>query len=182
MILRQLPSPETVAVLGHYLEDPEGRDGIDLLGNPIFNGSDVGPALPNCGQACFAMENLGIEHPPIPPSPYKDMGTVLNEERADAWKQWWNEIKSGKRTYRFIGSDIDYGPDGPATKEQLERITKNQRRDDRTATNRGSAPVDSEDRGVSVPAKPSTAYLVIGAVATLLASFAWYFRKTRPSL
>ncbi len=177
VILGQLPSPETVAVLGHFLEDPEGRDGKDLLGNPIHIGSDMGPPAPNCGKAYFALGKLGIEHPPVPPSTDEDV--VLNVERADAWKQWWSEVKSGKRTYRFIGSPIDYGPDGPATKEQLERIAKNQRREDRTSGNRGSAPADSEERGLSVPAKPSTTYVVIGVVATLLASFAWYFRKTK---
>jgi hypothetical protein len=180
VILGQLPSPESVAVLGHFLEDPEGRDGEDLLGNPIHIGSDMSPPAPNCGKAYFALGKLGIEHPPIPPTKYEDV--VLNQERADAWKQWWSEIKSGKRTYRFIGSDIDYGPDGPATKEQLERIAKNQRREDRTSGNRGSAPAASEDKGTSVQTHSSSTYLVIGAVATLLASFAWYFRKTRPSL
>ncbi len=177
VILGQLPSPETVAVLGHFLEDPEGRDGKDLLGNPIHIGSDMSPPAPNCGKAYFALGKLGIEQTPVPPSTDEDV--VLNVERADAWKQWWSEVKSGKRTYRFKGSNIDYGPDGPATKEQLERIAKNQRRDDRTAATRGSAPVDSDERGLSVPAKASTAYLVIGAVATLLALFAWYFRKTK---
>lgn len=180
VILGQLPSPETVAVLGHFLEDPEGRDGKDLLGNPIHIGSDMSPPAPNCGKAYFALGKLGIEYPPIPPTEYEDV--VLNQERADAWKQWWSEIKSGKRTYRFKGSPIDYGPDGPATKEQLERIAKNQRRDDLTDRGHGSPPADSKDAGPQEQRISSPTYLLIAAVTALLGSAAWYLRKTRSDM
>ncbi len=180
VILGLLPSPETVAVLGHFLEDPEGRDGKDVRGNPIFYGSDVGPPLPNCGQAYTALEKLGIEHPPIPPAALENM--EVNLERADAWKQWWSEIKSGKRTYRFKGSPIDYGPEGPATKEQLERITKNQRRDDRADRGHGSPPADSKDAGPQEQRISSPTYLLIAAVTALLGSATWYLRKTRSDM
>ena len=64
-VLAQLPGPETVAVLGHFLEDPEGRDGKDLLGGPYIIGGDAMRQLPNCGLACISISNLGIEHAPI---------------------------------------------------------------------------------------------------------------------
>jgi hypothetical protein len=151
-----------------------------LLGNPIHIGSDMSPPAPNCGKAYFALGKLGIKHPPAPPSTDEDV--VLNQERADAWKQWWSEIKSGKRTYRFIGSNIDYGPDGPATKEQLERIAKNQRRDDRTERGHGSPPADSKDAGPQEQRIFFPTYLLIAAVTALLGSAAWYLRKTRSDM
>jgi hypothetical protein len=100
----------------------------------------------------------------------------------DAWKQWWSEVKSGKRTYRFIGSPIEYGPDGPATKEQMERATKHQRREDRTTGGHGSSPVASEESGSSVKKTNQSIYVLLAAVAALLGSFAWYSRKTRSGM
>jgi hypothetical protein len=116
-VLAQLPSPETVAVLGHFLEDPEGRNGKDLLGNPLVWHDDVAPAFPNCWLACISITNLGIEHAPIG-DVSKLNSVVMDPVQFDAWKGWWQEVKSGKRTYQFKGSAIEYSSDGPLTKEQ----------------------------------------------------------------
>lgn len=178
-ILGLLPSPESVAVLGHFLEDPEGRDGKDVLGNPIFNGSDVIPSAPNCGKAYFALGKLGIEHPPIPQTVSEDVR--LNQERTDAWKQWWSEIKAGTRTYRFKGSPIEYGADGPATPEQIEKARQTRERDEKRAA--------GHDRRMSVETvgekeaetkKPSSPLpLLIAAAVAVIVSIVWYVRRKK---
>ena len=178
-ILALLPSPESVAVLGHYLEDPEGRDGKDLLGNPIYvPGSDVEPALPNCGRACLALGRLGIEHPPIQGINFEDRSKY--HERVDIWKQWWSEIKSGKRTYRFIGSNIEYGPDGPATPEQIEKARQNRERDEKRAAGHDRRTGNEVSSEKALETKKQSSPLSIGIAAlVLLVSILWYFRRVK---
>ena len=112
-VLALLPSSETVDVLGHFLNDPEARDGKTLLGRTRYRG-DVYPYPANAEEAARAIGKLGIENPPwVKPKHIREGDT---DREVDAWKDWWNEVKEGKRTYRFIGSSIEYGPDGPITK------------------------------------------------------------------
>jgi hypothetical protein len=177
-VLGLLPSPETVAVLGHFIEDPEGRDHKDMLGNPIQHSGDCGPFAPNCGKAFFAFAKLGIEHPPAKVN-YPDLGDLdYDLDRVDKWKDWWKEVKTGKRTYRFVGSNIEYGPDGPATKEQLEKIAKDRKRADeqRKRTNGAADQGNSSTDGL-LPKAPFLALVFAGAA--VLASLVWYFRKAK---
>jgi hypothetical protein len=117
-VLALLPSSESVAVLGHFLNDPEERDGKDLLGNRHI-ASDWVPFPINCGAAYIAISNLGIANPPTDGDLPERNGRFYEIRKVDAWKNWWNEVKDGKRTYRFIGSDIEYGPDGPISKDKI---------------------------------------------------------------
>lgn len=149
-VLAQLPSPETVAVLGHFLEDPEGRNGKDLLGNPLVWHDDVAPAYPNCWLACISITNLGIEHAPIG-DVSKLNSVVMDPAQVDAWKGWWQEVKSGKRTYRFKGSAIEYGADDPATKEQLEKTTKDRKQAEKGRKGTGSESESPKAEQVAPP-------------------------------
>jgi hypothetical protein len=177
-ILGLMPSPEAVSVLGHFLEDPEARDGRDMLGNPIQGVDDVTPSAPNCGKAFIALAKLGIEHPPAKVN-YPDLGDVdYDLDRVDKWKDWWSEVKAGKRTYRFTGSNIEYGPDGPATKEQLEKIAKDRKRteEQRKRTN-GAADQGNTSADGLLSKAPVLALVFAGAA--VLASLVWYFRKPK---
>lgn len=177
-VLGLLPSPETVAVLGHFIEDPEGRDHKDMLGNPIQHSGDCGPFAPNCGKAFFAFAKLGIEHPPAKVN-YPDLGDVdYDLDRVDKWKDWWKEVKTGKRTYRFVGSNVEYGPDGPATKEQLEKIAKDRKRaeEQRKRTN-GAADQGNTSADGLLSKAPFLALVFAGAA--VLGSLAWYFRRAK---
>jgi hypothetical protein len=179
-IFALLPSPETVAVLGYYLEDPEGRDGKNLLGHPIVvPGSDVAPGTPNCGKAFMALGKLGIEHPPAPLTPLEN--SLQYHERVDVWKQWWNEIKAGKRTYRFKGSPIEYGPDGPATPEQIEKARATRERDEKRATGHARR-TDKEEGSENEPdanERSRPLFMLIAAAVAVLVSIAWYYRRYR---
>ena len=172
-----LPSPETVAVLGHFVESAEGLDHRDILGNIVRGADDVTPAAPNCGKAFLALAKLGIEHPPAKVN-YPDLGDLdWDIDRVNKWKDWWGEVKAGKRTYRFVGSDIEYGPDGPATKAQLEKIAKDRKRAE--SGRKGTSAMDAAaGDGVSSKA-PLFALVIAGAV--LLASLMRYFRGSAKS-
>ena len=172
-VLAQMPSPEAVAVLGHFLEDPEGRDGKNLFGNPFVFHDDSAPPLPNCALACIAITHLGIEHAPI-----SDVNTlnyvVMDPQQVDLWKNWWGEVKSGKRTYRFKGSAIEYGADGPATKEQLDKREKDRKRTEEGRKGKNGALESPADSGRSSNI-PHVALILAGS--TVLGSLVWYFRR-----
>ncbi len=124
-VLGMLPSSETVAVLGRFLNDPEGLDGISFLGESRGS-SDFLAAPANAEWAAISIRKLGIENPPFQTAGEQDHSLIYKGE-VDAWKVWWNEVEAGKRTYRFIGSTIDYGPDGPATKDKFKPIQRPQK-------------------------------------------------------
>lgn len=174
-----MPSAEAVAVLGHFLNDPEGRNGKTLLGHNRSNpGDDFGPHPINSEGATNAIRNLGIEHPPFK-APVGREREGLQEGEVEAWKNWWNDVNEGRRTYRFIGSPIEYGPDGPATKEVIQRSQRNMRRDEERAVGRRKATsgVDSK----SLIAKLSKPTLIAGILAAcaLVAGAVWYFLRGR---
>ena len=175
LVLGQLPSSETVAVLGHYLNDPEGRDHKNLLGRYV-EAVDYSPSLPNANAAAKAIRKLGIEHPPLK-TPEGREWDFLREGEVDAWKDWWNEVKDGKRTYRFIGSSTEYGPDGPASKEVIERAGMYRKRDEeRTTGKRTVNPVSESVAVIPQRSKPSSIAGIIVA-CTLVAGAIWYFLR-----
>jgi hypothetical protein len=178
--LALLPSSETVSVLGYYLNDPEGRDGRDLLGQPPVP-SDLAPFPINAGAAAIAIRRLGIEHPPFRGSRDHDPRNFnYTPKEIDAWKDWWNEVKEGKRTYRFIGSPVEYGPDGPASKEQLQRIERNRQREASSKDPRSAATSPAAD-GPSEKPNPITGIAIGATLLVLLASIFYVLRAKKRS-
>jgi hypothetical protein len=104
--LGHVPSPETVKVLGHYLDDER-----DIPPPPKPN-QDYGDMPAN---AIIAMESLlclELRDAPYPPGRYLDSNktpTVLA-----AVREWFAPIKSGQRTFSFRGQAVEYrfNPDG----------------------------------------------------------------------
>jgi hypothetical protein len=155
-VLGLLPSSETVAVLGHYLNDPEGRDGKTLLGDSRYRG-DVYPYPANAEEAAAAIGKLGIENPPwVKPKSISEGDT---DREVNAWKDWWNEVKGGQRTYRFKGSSIEYGADGPVASKKREMIERPQKR---------SSETDSYQKD-----KTGFTVAIIAAVSVLLILVLW---------
>ena len=104
--LGHLPSPETVKVLGHYLDDD--RD----IPPPPGPDQDYGDMPANSIVALEALLCLGMRDAPAPPGRYLDSNktpTVLAAVRA-----WFAPIKSGEKTFSFQGQAVEYRfkPDG----------------------------------------------------------------------
>ncbi len=177
--LSLLPSAETVRVLGSYLNDPVGRDGKTLLGEPRHTpGDDFEPYPCNAEMATAAIRHLGIEHPPFP-TPQGRAGKSMSDPEVDAWKDWWNQVKDGKRTYRFIGSPIEYGPDGPASSETIQKVQRDLKRNaERAAGHRKQSPGLVADIGISQVGKLRSIGGIVAA-ATVVAAAIWYFLKGR---
>jgi hypothetical protein len=181
--LALLPSAETVAVLGRFLEDPQGRDGKTLLGSPM-NGpdQDYSPRKTTAECAAIAIRKLGIEHPPARP-PAIQNGQWAPPEEIDAWKDWWHEVKAGQRTYRFAGSPTEYGPDGPVSAEKLQAIERDRKRDDARAAGRDgpAAGGAASATGAEPDGKPSRIPAVLIVAVLAIAAALWYFLRVRHS-
>jgi len=104
--LCHLPSPETIAVLGHFLYDD--MDTPVPLWSP---GSDWGEnPRANSYFSSSTIIDIGLRKPPVERQPGID-NPVLNLAKTRAW---WEKIKSGKLTFSFIGQSVEYRfkPDG----------------------------------------------------------------------
>ena len=101
--LENLPSVETVRVLGEFLSDDRGAE----LSKEF---RDKTGQTPNSRPAVSAISKLGIANPPTPP--VRHNGDVT--DGMEAWRQWYSEVKSGRRTFRFIGDDTEYDLRGPS--------------------------------------------------------------------
>jgi hypothetical protein len=171
-ILGLLPSPETVAVLGHFINDPEPYR------RPV---SDYMPPPANSTMAYQALANLGIEHPPTRGRIPRVGSYQFDDESVQAWRAWWDEVKSGKRTYRFAGSDVEYGPDGPASGEALARIAKTRQRDGERLAGSRKPPAAAESAAVAIGGAKSFPTGATLAACIVAAAAGWYFLKRRPA-
>ncbi len=97
--LQQLPSPETVKVLGEFLFDE--RDPWKHLPT-----DDGGRWHPNSLYAVRALNKLGIRNAPVKREHWDpaDLRT---------WQLWYEQIRAGTRTFSFEGDDAIYSLSGP---------------------------------------------------------------------
>jgi hypothetical protein len=104
--LTHLPSPETIAVLGEFLSDD-----IDTPRLRISPHSDWGEnPRANSFTSTNALSLIGLRDPPASKDSYDaDPDAHLAKSRA-----WWEEVKTGERTFSFKGQAVEYRfrPDG----------------------------------------------------------------------
>lgn len=131
--LSQLPTPETVKVLGEFLFDPWG----------LKPGAKPGEAPNNdkFGESSHADYALNI----LARLPLETRANTTPAERTtywadiDAWKLWYEQVKAGNRTFRFEGDPQEYNLNGPVEKVSLARSRKGGPAED------DSAPVVAEE-------------------------------------
>ncbi len=104
-LLRRLPSPQCVELLGRLLEDD--RDPWVVL--PAGEVA-AGRPRPNSHLAARTLNQLGIEGVPViePLNGDRDF-----EAARDQWKLWYAQVKAGNRTFRFKDDPREYNLDGP---------------------------------------------------------------------
>ncbi len=115
-ILRRLPSPETIQVLGHYLDDE--RDHVPGFDDPVrYREVRLYPDsyTENARLATYALSRIGLQNAPC------HRITSYNDNRTDYWQEnlqkcrdWYAKVKSGKLAFSFIGQNVEYRfkPDG----------------------------------------------------------------------
>ncbi|MEY3897594.1 MAG: hypothetical protein RLZZ214_3115 [Verrucomicrobiota bacterium] len=176
-VMSYLPSPETVRVLGEFLGDDRGKIVV-----PKDAGDDEkqGPRanVPNSYQAVMALHSL-----PIVSKPYRPLGGQFVDDDFEpsiaSWQIWYEQIKSGNRTFRFEGDPTEYDLNGPASKELIQRVERDRKRDDERAVgHKKSSTTPAPEPTLTQTNKPySIAWLV--AASGLIGAAVWYLLRGR---
>jgi hypothetical protein len=167
--LPHLSSPEGVRVLGELLSNdwvPPGNETAPQSGKfaPLSISSTV-----------------TLEKFPLLDKPFKDPITESNVADANAaWLFWYEQIKSGNRTFRFEGDPTEYDLNGPAPKQKIERVERERKRTEerKTAHKKGSGTA-SERPDLTTTPEPgkSIVPLVAGTLFVIIAVGYFFWRK-----
>jgi len=129
-ILEMLPSIETVRVLGEMLDNDYA---------PESSSEYVGPHNSLDKLAGASLSRLGIANAPTPPSAHSGE----TEANLPAWKQWYAEVKEGRRTFGFIGDPVDYDLRGPSKRGEVVPTERGPKRNAETPQGK-TTPVRTE--------------------------------------
>lgn len=108
-VLSLLPSHETVYVLGEMLEDDWKWPGYEqeIHADYVRDTLDI--------RALGALSKLPFVNPPTGP-----LHTPQDwRDNVGVWKVWYQEIKDGRRTFRFIGDSVHYDLRGPSKRGEV---------------------------------------------------------------
>ena len=127
--LSHLPSPETIKVLGGYLDDER-----DAAKEAMWDSHGILLSMdPNSERALDALRNIGLRDPGfVDPESGKwpssedyaareeerravyDYLVARRERQLTPWRAWYAELKTGKRVFSFKGQAVEYRfkPDG----------------------------------------------------------------------
>lgn len=163
--LENLPSPESVRVLGDLLSDHSANP------FPVQDGMMEAP-----------LSRTAVRYLARFPLVSKPANTIHDSEAErdlPAWQHWYEQIKAGNRTFRFEGDPIEYDLNGPAPKDKLVRIERDQKRDaERLVGNKKPTPGSEAKSPITQISKPTTIAGILAAFA-LCAAAVWYFLKSR---
>ena len=103
--LSHLPSPETVKVLGHYLDDDRDTPARSEAA------SDGGAPSANSIIAMDALLLLELRDAPYPPGRYY---AYWHTAELEVVRKWFAPIKSGEKSFSFRGQAVEhrFNPDG----------------------------------------------------------------------
>jgi hypothetical protein len=129
--LVHLPSPETIKVLGHYLNDERDKPPSPPLhpGTIPYPGTFMRAfeALSKIGLRDLPDDYVLVEREKPAPGEVWSEDQLLEAELRqikanhlkklellNSYRKWWEEVKSGKRTFSFKGQAVEYRfkPDG----------------------------------------------------------------------
>lgn len=155
--LGQLPSAETVRVLGTFLNDGPTEDSPD----PFNSSSDLAKPMANNLLAARALHELKIVNPPLKKQPgsYADV---------HPWRLWFSQVEAGTRSFRFHGDPQSYGLSGPLSKEQEHRLA-----DQTPGVPRGE-PQSTDNRATVIDNHPRFPLVPLVASSVLLAMAIWF--------
>lgn len=156
-MLGHIPSTESVRALGRYLRK---RDEPDIEIHPPYTGE-------------LAVESLTelISDGPI-------QTELVSVDDVPKWQKWFDEVKAGRRTFRFVGSDVNYTLDGPADAATLKRIKEEKmtsQRPDRTKKHI----IESNDLTHTNGKGPVFHLELLAAILVCLVGFIYFFRGRR---
>lgn len=92
--IAQIPTPESVAVLGRYLSDRRDEKDMGEFGG--FSGGHF-------REAAQALNDMGLKN-----APTRQGSFSTDEDYILKWQQWYAEVEAGNRSFSFYGSDVEY--------------------------------------------------------------------------
>jgi hypothetical protein len=105
-----------------------------------------------------------------PPVPRRRFDHVDYDEDIEAWRLWYEQVKSGKRTFRFEGDPNEYSLAGPVTKAAEPVVSRPESKGANTPS----------QEAIGKPSKLPVSALV-GAIALLIAAIGVAMRVKRSS-
>jgi hypothetical protein len=109
-----------------------------------------------------------IENPPAGVGDRED-------ERQALWSQWWRDVKSGKRNYRFKGSSVEHPINAPPGADREVRRPE-RRLDSQGGVNGGKKPAGDKVAGdKEIPKWP----LFVGIGFALLVVVSYFLKSRR---
>jgi hypothetical protein len=155
-MLGHIPSTESVRALGHYLQKRE---------EPGIKTHSPDTSMP----AAESLTEL------ISDGPMQKWQASFQD--VPKWRKWFDEVKAGKRNFRFKGDPTEYDLDGPASKDKLSRVATATRRDaERAETGRESRAVADGNSSATIFTSPVLNLGVFAGLA-LVAGVIWYFMR-----
>ncbi len=149
--LSMLPSHETVRVLGEMLSDDWKWP--DYEKDNFYGTLDT-----------YSLTFLS--RLPIANQPTKQLKTSEDMyEYLEDWKQWYAEIKSGRRTFRFVGDDTEYDLRGPVKRSGSVERERSARRNLPEAVTEKTKPKDTPFQNRLIPYL--VGLLILGAGLTI---------------
>jgi hypothetical protein len=162
--LGNMPSPETVRVLGEFLFDPWGLDPNAKPGQ--FENKEKLGQVDHAGYAMRALARLPLEtRANATPSEKTQYWNDI-----DAWKLWFEQVKAGTRTFRFKGDPQNYSLAGPVSEAREPKTDRAPRTNEVSAST-----IETEKKATSFPIWPLTLAGVLLAVAI------WFATKRKSS-
>lgn len=94
LTISQIPTPESVAVLGRYLSDRRDEKDMEEFGG-FFGG--------HFRYAAESLNDMGLKN-----APTRQGSFSTDENYILKWQQWFAEVEAGTRSFSFYGSDVEY--------------------------------------------------------------------------
>lgn len=191
--LQHLPSPETVQVLGHYLDDmrdtpfDENPKYDEMVRSGKFKPLDWTPLPQNAWLATYALSNIGLRDPPYAAlTDYSLLRFSTSKDALAKFRKWWLQVKAGEIPFSFVGQSVEYRfqPDGSvaiSTPAEIPEEKPNQKED--AAKEEGERILETPEEPYvadtkSTPAPPSP-WVWIAAAAALSGAAVGFFKMRK---
>lgn len=159
--IAQIPTPESVAVLGRYLSDRRDERDMEEFGG--FSGGHF-------REAAYALNFMGLKN-----APTRQRDFSPEDDCIQKWQQWFAEVEAGTRSFSFYGSDVEY-----RLKERTDAAGR-KHLEAESVVNEESKQHFSETKGATTDAPVSSVWKKVAfAIASLLLLLgAWQSLKRR---
>ena len=176
--LQHMPSEEAVAVLAEFVGDDFACMDSDNPADYEIDGLkgyarewDMSVRLP----ATNALVKIGIENPPSAVETHIGGGALRK-----AWLQWWQEVKEGKRKYRFKSSSVEHPINAsPGTGREVRRPERRPGDHNGPDATQKPASMTVEQYHAAKPEREFPRWQLFAGIAIVLLIAAGYFLRRR---